>query len=63
MHIPDMMGGAAGGREEYDAMGRAISALKVPTKATLERQLGSKPGRHSIVGGNRRVVGRRRRDG
>ena len=39
MHIPDMMGGAAGGREEYDAMGRAISALKVPTKATLERQL------------------------
>ena len=39
MHIPDMMGGAAGDREEYDAMGRAISALKVPTKATLERQL------------------------
>ncbi len=39
MHIPDMMGGAAGSREEYDAMGRAISALKVPTKATLERQL------------------------
>jgi len=39
MHIPDLMGGAAGGREEYEAMGRAISALKVPTKATLERQL------------------------
>ncbi len=39
MHIPDMMGGAAGGREEYNAMGRAISALKVPRKATLERQL------------------------
>ena len=39
MHIPDMMGGGAGGREEYEAMGRAISALKVPTKATLERQL------------------------
>ena len=38
MHIPDMMG-AAGDREEYNAMGRAISALKVPTKATLERQL------------------------
>jgi len=39
MHIPDMMGGAAGSREEYNAMGRAISALKKPTKATLERQL------------------------
>jgi pimeloyl-ACP methyl ester carboxylesterase len=39
MHIPDMIGSAAGDREEYDAMGRAISALKVPTKATLERQL------------------------
>jgi pimeloyl-ACP methyl ester carboxylesterase len=38
MHIPDMMG-AAGSREECDAMGRAISVLKVPTKATLERQL------------------------
>jgi len=39
MHIPDGIGGAAGSREEYNAMGRAISVLKVPTKATLERQL------------------------
>jgi pimeloyl-ACP methyl ester carboxylesterase len=39
MHIPDAMGGAARDHEEYEAMGRAISALRVPTKATLERQL------------------------
>lgn len=39
MHIPDMMGGTAGDHEEYDAMGRAISVLQVPTKATLQRQL------------------------
>jgi len=39
MHIPDEMGGAARGREEYNAMGRAVSVIKIPTKATLERQL------------------------
>ncbi len=39
MHIPESMGGAADDHEEYDAMGRAISALKVPTKTILQRQL------------------------
>ena len=39
MHIPEALGGAAHNREEYEAMGRAVSALKVPTKETLERQL------------------------
>jgi pimeloyl-ACP methyl ester carboxylesterase len=38
-HIPDALGGAARGREEYDAMGKALSVLKVPTKTTLKRQL------------------------
>jgi hypothetical protein len=39
MHIPDGMGGTIRSKDEYDAMGRAISVMKVPTKALLERQL------------------------
>jgi len=39
MHIPDAMGGTIRSKDEYDAMGRAISVMKVPTKALLERQL------------------------
>jgi pimeloyl-ACP methyl ester carboxylesterase len=39
MHIPDGMGGATRDRAEYEAMGKAASVLKVPKKATLERQL------------------------
>jgi pimeloyl-ACP methyl ester carboxylesterase len=40
MHIPNSMGGGTAiNHKEYEAMGRAVSALKVPTKETLERQL------------------------
>ena len=39
MHIPDAMGGAARSREEYAAMGQALSVLKVPAKTILEQQL------------------------
>jgi pimeloyl-ACP methyl ester carboxylesterase len=40
MHIPNTMGGGTAlNHKEYEAMGRAVLALKVPTKETLERQL------------------------
>lgn len=39
MHIPDEMGGSAKTREEYEAMGRAVSTLRVATAETLEQQL------------------------
>ena len=39
MHIPSEMGGSAKTREEYEAMGRAVSVLRVATAETLERQL------------------------
>ena len=39
VHIPDGMGGVARDREALNAMGQALSVLKVPTKTTLKRQL------------------------
>jgi pimeloyl-ACP methyl ester carboxylesterase len=39
MHIPSVMGGGAGTREELQAMGRAASNVRVPSKEVLTRQL------------------------
>ncbi|MEI8073205.1 MAG: alpha/beta hydrolase [Bacteroidota bacterium] len=39
MHIPSEVGGSAVSSEEYVAMGKAVSVLKVPSKETLVQQL------------------------
>jgi pimeloyl-ACP methyl ester carboxylesterase len=39
MRIPEAMGGGATTREEFEAMGRAASRVRVPSKETLIRQL------------------------
>jgi pimeloyl-ACP methyl ester carboxylesterase len=39
MRIPREVGGSALNKEEYVAMGKAVSALKTPSKKTLVRQL------------------------
>ena len=39
LRIPEAMGGGARTREEFEAMDRAVSSIRVPTKETLTRQL------------------------
>ncbi len=39
IRIPEAMGGGARTREEFEAMDRAASSIRVPTKETLTRQL------------------------